>query len=115
MGMLFQNGTFGTTSSQMWLPAFENELGVQAPVGYWDPAGLSKDGDADVFYRRRCTEIKHGRVSMWAAMGYIVPEYARWPGYLAPNSGIKFTDVPNGLGALSKVPLGGWVQIVLFC
>ena len=24
--------------------AFENELGVQAPVGFWDPAGLSADG-----------------------------------------------------------------------
>ena len=30
------------------------ELGVQAPVGYWDPAGLAKDGDAEVFKRRRC-------------------------------------------------------------
>merc|ERR1719515_37886 len=121
IGMFFQDGLTG----QAWgdwalytdspLRAFENELGVQAPVGFWDPAGLSKDGDADVFYRRRCTEIKHGRVSMWAAMGYIVPEYARWPGYLAPGSGIKFTDVPNGLGALSKVPMAGWLQIVLFC
>merc|ERR1712032_655431 len=33
------------------LRAFENELGVQAPVGYWDPLGLGKDGDADVFRR----------------------------------------------------------------
>ena len=23
--------------------AFENELGVQAPLGFWDPAGLSSD------------------------------------------------------------------------
>merc|ERR1719327_210756 len=101
----------------MWLPgsAFENETGAMRPLGFWDPLGLSSDGDRDDFYRRRCTEIKHGRVSMVAAVGYIVPEFARWPGYLAPNSGIKFTDVPNGLGALSKVPLAGWLQIVLFC
>ena len=24
--------------------AFEGELGVQAPVGFWDPLGLSADG-----------------------------------------------------------------------
>ena len=24
------------------------ELGVQPPVGFWDPAGLSKDGDVEV-------------------------------------------------------------------
>merc|ERR1719396_309063 len=43
MGMMFQDGTFGTTGPEMWLPggAFENELGVQAPTGFWDPAGFS--------------------------------------------------------------------------
>jgi len=117
MGMMFQDGTFGTTGPEMWLPAsaFEGELGVQPPFGYWDPLGLGKDGDADVFYRRRCTEIKHGRVSMWATLGYIVPEYARWPGYLSPSANIKFTDVPNGLAAFSKVSGAGWAQIFLFC
>merc|ERR1712060_335122 len=97
------------------LRAFESELGVQAPVGYWDPAGLNKDGDAEVFKRRRVTEIKHGRVSMFAALGYIVPEYFKWPGYLAPTAGIKFENIPNGLGAISKVPAFGWAQIVAFC
>eukprot|EP00434_Breviolum_minutum_P018425 symbB.v1.2.016257.t2/scaffold1233.1/size237523/19 len=49
--------------------AFENELGVQPPLGFWDPAGLSSDGDAKEFYRRRVVEIKHGRVSMLACTG----------------------------------------------
>jgi len=117
LGMMFQNGFLGTTGPEMWMPAsaFEGELGVQAPLGYFDPLGLSKDGDADTFYRRRCTEIKHGRVSMWAAMGYIAPEYFRWPGYLSPSAGIKFEDVPSGLGAFSKVPAAGWAQIFIFC
>merc|ERR1712203_373107 len=48
-------------------------------------------------------------------IGYIVPEYFKWPGYLSPNAGIKFADVPNGLGALSKVPASGWAQIFIFC
>merc|ERR1711935_317434 len=71
-------------------------------------------GDVATFTRRRTTELKHGRVSMWAAMGYIAPEYFKWPGYLSPSAGLKFEDVPNGLAALSKVPLSGWLQIVLF-
>eukprot|EP00913_Durusdinium_trenchii_P022386 g21030.t1 len=56
------------------LSAFENELGVQAPVGFWDPAGFTADGSVEDFKRRRQTELKHGRISMLATMGYITPE-----------------------------------------
>merc|ERR1711879_449598 len=87
----------------------------QAPFGFWDPLGLTKDGDADAFKRRRVTEIKHGRVSMFACLGYIVPEYVKWPGYCSPSAKLAFADIPNGLGALSKVPGAGWVQMFLFC
>jgi len=51
---------------------------------------------------------------MLACIGYIVPEYFRWPGYLSPSQGLKFTDVPHGLAAVSKVPLEGWLQVGLF-
>ena len=51
-----------------------NSRGVQAPLGFWDPAGLSSDGDAKEFYRRRVVEIKPGRVSMLACTGYIVQD-----------------------------------------
>lgn len=95
--------------------AFENELGVQPPLGFWDPAGLSSDGDAREFYRRRVVEIKHGRVSMLACTGYIVQEFFRFPGFLSPSSEIKFTDVPNGLAAATKVPAVGWFQYTVFC
>jgi len=95
--------------------AFESELGVQAPVGFWDPLGLSADGDVTAFTRRRETELKHGRLSMLATMGYITPEFFKWPGYLSPGSGVKFADVPNGLGALAKVPFAGWIQIIIYC
>jgi len=49
--------------------AFENELGVQAPVGFWDPVGFTADGDVAAFKRRRSVELKHGRISMMATMG----------------------------------------------
>ena len=39
-----------------------------------------------------------------ACIGYIIPEYFKFPGEVSPSLGLKFADVPNGLGALSKVP-----------
>merc|ERR1719188_1650042 len=122
IGIFFQDGLTGSawgdwanyTSSP--LRAFEGELGVQAPVGFWDPLGFTADGSAENFARRRQTELKHGRVSMLATMGYITPELTgKLPGYLSPSAGLKFADVPNGLGAISKVPAQGWLQIVLYC
>merc|ERR1712183_1118458 len=122
IGMFFQDGLTGSAWGD-WslytaspLRAFENELGVQDPVGLWDPAGFTADGNVENFARRRQTELKHGRVSMLATMGYITPEITgKFPGYLSPSAGLKFADVPNGLAALSKVPAAGWGQIVAYC
>merc|ERR1711988_1561570 len=80
-----------------------------------DPVGFTADGDVAAFKRRRSVELKHGRICMLATMGYITPEITgKIPGYLSPSAGLKFEDVPNGLAALSKVPLSDWLQIVLF-
>jgi hypothetical protein len=108
-------GLRSAPGSSVSMAAFESELGVQAPVGFWDPMGLTKDGDAEAFRRRRETELKHGRVSMLATLGYIVQEYATFPGSLSPSKGIMFSDVPSGLDAFAKVPGAGWIQIFLFC
>merc|ERR1719321_795298 len=121
IGMFFQDGLTGSAWGD-WalytdspLRAFENELGVQAPVGFWDPAGLTADGSVEAFARRRQTELKHGRVSMLATMGYITPEITgKFPGYLSPSTGLKFDDIPNGLAAISKVPGAGWIQIIAY-
>merc|ERR1719465_66286 len=121
IGMFFQDGLTGSAWGD-WanytaspLRAFENELGVQEPVGFWDPAGFTADGNAENFARRRQTELKHGRVSMLATMGYITPEITgKFPGYLSPSTGLKFADIPNGLAAISKVPAAGWAQIVAY-
>ncbi|OLP79140.1 Caroteno-chlorophyll a-c-binding protein [Symbiodinium microadriaticum] len=121
IGMFFQDGLTGSAWGD-WanytaspLRAFENELGVQDPVGFWDPAGFTADGSVENFKRRRQTELKHGRISMLATMGYITPEITgKFPGYLSPSAGLKFADVPNGLAAISKVPAAGWGQILAY-
>merc|ERR1712151_184916 len=122
IGMFFQDGLTGSAWGD-WalytaspLRAFENELGVQEPVGFWDPAGFSSSGDVTAFKRRRSVELKHGRISMLATMGYITPEIpGKFPGYLSPSAGLKFADIPNGLAAIAKVPALGWAQIVAYC
>ena len=69
IGLFFQDGLTGSpwgywagNPSSFW-KAFENELGVQAPFGFWDPIGFTADGDVDAFKRRRATELKHGRIA----------------------------------------------------
>lgn len=116
-GMVSQNGFFGTTGPEMWTPgaAFEDELGVQPPVGFYDPWGFVKNGEKIDYFRRRCVEIKHGRVAMLATIGYIVPVYFKWPGVISDTIGLKFEDIPHGLAAINKVPAIGWAQVVGFC
>ena len=48
--------------------SFENALGAQAPLGFWDPLGLLKDADQERFDRLRTVETKHGRISMLASL-----------------------------------------------
>eukprot|EP00449_Zooxanthella_nutricula_P045770 CAMPEP_0198605718 /NCGR_PEP_ID=MMETSP1462-20131121/154534_1 /TAXON_ID=1333877 /ORGANISM="Brandtodinium nutriculum, Strain RCC3387" /LENGTH=531 /DNA_ID=CAMNT_0044337521 /DNA_START=125 /DNA_END=1716 /DNA_ORIENTATION=- len=91
----------------------ENELGVQAPLGFWDPAGFC-DGCTELEFKRfRSCELKHGRLSMLATIGYIQPFYGKLGGFLSPSAGLKFADMPLGFAAASKVPSGGWIQILL--
>jgi len=93
---------------------FDTELGATKPFSYWAPLGLATSGDETEFRRRRVAEIKNGRVAMIACIGYIVPEWVRFPGYCSPSQDLKFADIPNGVDALYKVPVEGWAQIGIF-
>jgi light-harvesting complex I chlorophyll a/b binding protein 1 len=94
--------------------AVEDMIGADVETaGVWDPFNYAKDGEA-ALYRRRCTEIKHGRVAQLAVLGFVVGKGGAptFPGYLDLH-GLKFADVPAGLGALKAVPPLGWAQIFL--
>lgn len=94
--------------------SFETALGAQLPLGFFDPLGLVADGDQVKFDRLRNVEIKHGRISMLAVVGYLVQE----AGYRLPGNidlaGTKFADIPNGYAGLDAVPLGGKLQLFAF-
>jgi hypothetical protein len=94
--------------------AFEDELGAQPPLGFFDPLGLVADGDQLKFNRLRYVEVKHGRISMLAVAGYLVQEAGiRIPGDI-DFSGTKFADIPNGFDALNAIPSAGLLQLVGF-
>jgi hypothetical protein len=94
--------------------AFEKEIGAQVPLGFFDPLGLVSDGNQAKFDRLRYVEIKHGRISMLAVLGYLVQEAGvRLPGNI-DMSGLAFSDVPNGFAALDTISGVGIAQIVGF-
>merc|ERR1711957_1070050 len=94
--------------------AFEDELGAQPPLGFYDPLDLVGDGDQEKFDRLRYVEIKHGRISMLAVVGYLVTEAGvRLPGSI-DTAGTKFADIPSGFDAISAIPSAGLAQLVAF-
>ena len=99
------------------LNAFENELGVQPPLGFFDPLGLLDDADQERFDRLRFVEIKHGRISQLAFLGNIITRAGVHLGGNIDYSGDSFDSYPNGLAALfgpDSVPDRGTVQIFCF-
>uniref|UniRef100_A0A0G4GZZ5 Plastid light harvesting protein n=1 Tax=Chromera velia CCMP2878 TaxID=1169474 RepID=A0A0G4GZZ5_9ALVE len=82
--------------------AIDEMLGADMETrGPFDPLKLAKDEN---LFRYREVELKHGRLAMLAFLGYCTAEAYR-----------PFFDgaVPNGLGAIGKVPTAGWLQILL--
>ena len=101
-------------SSSALKMSFENEIGVQAPLGFWDPLGLLDEADQERFDRLRTVEIKHGRISMLAILGHLVTTAGvRLPGAY-DLAGDQFSSLPTGLKALSALPAAGVAQTIGF-
>ena len=101
------------TSSSVLKMQYEDALGAQPPLGFWDPLNLLKDADEDRFNRLRTVEIKHGRISMLAILGHLVTTAGyRLPGEIA--YGLPFANVPTGLAAFDTIPGAGLAQLFAF-
>jgi hypothetical protein len=101
-----------TTSLNAWLD--DNAVGITAPVGFFDPLGLSKGKSDQIMMHYREAELKHGRVAMAAFVGWwAVGAGLRFPGELA--HGLEFSSIPSkGLEAWDAVPGWGKAQMLLF-
>jgi len=105
-----QQATRASTS----LSAFESEVGVQRPLGYWDPLNMLDGVDQDRFDRLRYVEIKHGRIAMLAVLGHIHTTFgARVPGNI-DYDGTSFASVKTGIAGLKDIPNAGILQIFAF-
>ena len=98
------------------LKAFEDELGAQAPLGFFDPFGmLSGDVTQERFDRLRYVEIKHGRICQLAFLGQVVTRAGiHLPGAIN-YAGDSFDSYPNGVAALfgpNSIPTAGLVQMI---
>ena len=101
------------SSSRRGLQAFETEVGAQPPLGFFDPLGLLSDGNQETFDRLRYVEIKHGRISMLAVVGYLVTEAdIRWP-LSIDSSGTTFEVIPSGFWAFKVLPFSITLQTFL--
>ena len=96
------------------LNSFENELGAQDPLGFFDPLGLVADADQEKFDRLRYVEIKHGRICMLGVLGYLTTAGGvRLPGNI-DMAGTKFSDIGYGWEGSSQVPVAGALQVLAF-
>ena len=88
------------------LKDYSAEIGVQEPLGLFDPLNLLKDGNLprERFEKLRWLELKHGRIAMLAVVGYLVT-YA----------GIRFPgaeDIPAGFATLDNLDGMIWAQMI---
>ena len=97
------------SSSTVTLQAVDlnSAIGAQAPLGVYDPLGIFPNksaADQEQFDRLRWVELKHGRISMLAVVGYLTTE-----------AGIRFPgaeDIPGGFAALDNLPGMVWAQLL---
>jgi len=92
--------------------------GITAPLGFWDPLGLSKSGvmtfknDPTGFKHLREAEIKHGRVAMMGSVGNFVAHFWKLPGFENVPSGVKALDTTLGAEGFCVLFLfAGWLEV----
>lgn len=97
-----------TSTSSTAVSGWKDEMvGVTAPVGFFDPMGLSTGkSDATMNYYREA-ELKHGRVAMAACLGWFITAGGTHPFFSS------LSDDP--LKAAKELAPVGWLQFVLGC
>jgi len=94
-----------STKLNAWV---DNAVGVTAPVGFFDPLGLSKGKDDATMERYRESELKHGRVAMAACLGWYITAGGVHPAFDSSLSS-------DPLKAMTELSTLGWAQIVFVC
>ncbi|KAJ1638894.1 chlorophyll a/b-binding protein domain-containing protein [Pavlovales sp. CCMP2436] len=88
--------------------AAKDMVGVSAPLGFFDPLGFAKEESKVAYYRE--AELKHGRVAMWAVLGWMTTSSGFHP--LADKLGIAVGATP--FADAVSMPGATWFQIGAF-
>jgi len=80
----------------------------------FDPVGFAERSPESLLWFREA-ELKHGRVSMLAVLGFVVPEFVRVPG-----EQFSFEAIPRVIDAHDKLPqsmiqIFGWISFLEAC
>lgn len=80
----------------------------------FDPAGFTERAPEWIPWFREA-ELKHGRIAMLAALGFVVPEFVRVPG-----DQFTFESVPRVIEAYERLPdsmiqIFGWISLLEVC
>jgi len=94
--------------------SFENEIGAQRPLGYWDPLNFLLDQDQERFDRLRYVELKHGRISMLAVLGHMTTSSGYFLSGDIDQAGTAFSSIRTGVNGLGDIPTAGLLQIIAF-
>eukprot|EP00591_Stephanopyxis_turris_P011983 CAMPEP_0195516912 /NCGR_PEP_ID=MMETSP0794_2-20130614/9146_1 /TAXON_ID=515487 /ORGANISM="Stephanopyxis turris, Strain CCMP 815" /LENGTH=196 /DNA_ID=CAMNT_0040645627 /DNA_START=83 /DNA_END=673 /DNA_ORIENTATION=+ len=100
--------TVSRTSTDLNAWKDDTVVGITAPVGFFDPLGLSRGKDDRIMQHYREAELKHGRVAMAACLGWYITAAGVHPAF---NSALS----SDPLEAAQQLPLVGWLQFVLGC
>merc|ERR1712134_254528 len=89
----------GPTTKEIYdKPVFEIKAlpGITDPLGFFDPAGFSSGASEGRVRFYREVELKHGRVAMLAALGFLVGEqfHPLWGGNVDVPSYTAFQETP---------------------
>jgi hypothetical protein len=107
-----------TSSSVALNNALGNEIGAQAPLGFFDPLGLCNDEDKANFDRLREVEIRHGRCAMLAVAGWLTTAAGvRLPGMEEVGYGFKALDMsalPTDIRGTLPLTLGTVFFLTVF-
>merc|ERR1719188_2111882 len=91
----------------------EQQLGAQAPLGFWDPLGFCEDEEK--FKDFRAKEIKHGRLAMMGALGMLAQSLVQVPGMEGVPKSVNAIFVGNGMvGGIAVLALIGGLEALVF-
>jgi len=91
------------------------QVGVTAPLGFFDPLGFAKVGDEEGFRKLRSAELKHGRVAMMASVGALFQSCFQFPGFdKIPKGVAAVTTFEGAAGVTAIVVVSGVLELFVW-